>query len=282
MFIAVLLTTYNRKDKTLSCLCSLFNQQMPEGTRMEVYLTDDASSDGTAGAVSVSYPDVHISSGTGNLFWAGGMRKSWQMALKDNPDFYLLLNDDTDLAPNAISTLLSMATDRTPGMVPGISIGTTMDKETGIISYGGQKLYSKHSVKSYNVFSETEKVECDLGNANIMLVSKKVVDTIGILSDRYTHSIADFDYTLQAKKAGFKVVVAPGMLGFCKDDHGNKWKSQKSTLKERIAYLKSHKGLAYDEYMYFIRKHFPRHLPSAFTKLWMKTFFPFIWDAFKK
>ncbi|MEJ7769100.1 MAG: glycosyltransferase family 2 protein [Chitinophagaceae bacterium] len=282
MKIAVLLATFNRKEKTITCLESLNRQALAEGVHLEVFLTDDASSDGTAETVGKNFKNVNIFNGTGSLFWAGGMRNSWSQALSYNPDSYLLLNDDTVLTKNAVSDLLKCSTQQAKnGTSPAICIGSTVDMQSGEISYGGKKLRSKIRIASDTVFSETESLECDLGNANIMLVPKQVVEKIGILSTAFTHCLADYDYTLRAKKAGFQVIVSPGILGHCIDDHGKNWKSSNVTLKERIRYLKSPKGLAYKEYLHFIREHFPLHLPSAFFKLWLKTLFPFVWDKLK-
>ena len=277
MKIAVLLATFNRKEKTVSCLRNLFDQPLSAGVELEVFLTDDASSDGTQGSVKREFPQVNLFNGSGSLFWAGGMRNSWTEAKMHDFDFYLLLNDDTLLRHDAISTLAYQASKSEK---PTIYIGSTADSK-GKISYGGHKLYSKNKVQSFNLYSEIESLECDLGNANIMLVPREVVNSIGILSDSYTHSIADFDYTLRAQKAGFKAIVLPGIMGYCIDDHGNNWKSAKVSLSDRIKYLKSPKGLAYDEYLYFIKKHFPMHFPAAFIKLWLKTLFPSLWDKFK-
>ena len=282
MKIAVLLATFNRKDKTLSCLENLFRQENLAGTQLEVFLTDDASSDGTALAVKTNFPSVHVLQGTGLLFWAGGMRRSWNEALDSDPDYFLLLNDDTILTKTAIADLLKYSSHDSTDTTPAICIGSTADWHTGEISYGGKKLRSTKNTRSDVVFSKTQYVECDLGNANIMLVPRPVVKKIGILSDAFTHVLADYDYTLRAKKAGFKVMVAPGILGNCQDDHGKNWKSTNVSLKERIRYLKSPKGLAYNEYLGFIKEHFPRYLPEAFFKLWMKTLFPFVWDTLKK
>ncbi|MEO6000846.1 MAG: glycosyltransferase family 2 protein [Chitinophagaceae bacterium] len=282
MKIAVLLATYNRKDKTLSCLENLLKQENLADTHLEIFLTDDASSDGTAVAVKTSFPSVNIFNGTGSLFWAGGMRNSWKKALGSDPDYFLLLNDDTILTKTAIADLLKYSSMDITYTTPAICIGSTADWYTGEISYGGKKLRSKKNTKSDVVFSKTQYVECDLGNANIMLVPNSVVKKIGMLSDAFTHVLADYDYTLRAKKAGFKVMVAPGILGNCQDDHGKNWKSTNVSLKERIRYLKSPKGLAYSEYLGFIKEHFPRYLPEAFFKLWMKTLFPFVWDTLKK
>lgn len=276
MKIAVLLATFNRREKTLQCLKELFDQVIPGDVELEVFLTDDASPDGTANAVNKNYPLVHVLRGSGSLFWAGGMRNSWNEALKGDFDNYLLLNDDTVLKQAAIAQLLGCSNN----YPDGICIGSTAD-DSGKISYGGRKLFVPHKVQNFSVFSDTESVECDMANANIMLVPRIVVNSVGILSGVYTHSIADFDYTIRAKKAGFHNYVVPGVLGYCEDDHGNNWRSSKVSLVERIKYLKSPKGLAYDEYLYFIRQHFPQHLPAAFIKLWVKTLFPVLWDKFK-
>jgi len=279
MKIAVLLTCFNRKEKTLQCLKELANQQLPEGVELSIYLTDDASSDGTAAAVRQAYPSVHLFHGTGNLFWAGGMRFTWKKALSSGADFYLLLNDDTVLRQNAVEILLRHCHYTAD---PCICIGSTVDQFTGKTSYGGSQLTAKRRWKSSLIDAPEQFRKCDFGNANIMLVPKEIVQKIGILSDHYTHSLADYDYTLRARQSGFEVLIAPGFLGACVDDHGNNWKSKNTSLKERIAYLMSPKGLAYKEYLKFIRDHFPLSYPSAFLKLWMKTFFPVIWDNFKK
>ena len=277
MTIAVLLTTFNRKEKTLACLENLQRQELSDDTRVKVFLTDDNSADGTAEAVKSSFPETYVFHGNGQLYWAGGMRSTWKQAMLHAPDYYLLLNDDTVLYENALAVLLDMAAhDNT-----SICVGSTRDDASGELSYGGSKLKSNRYWSSEKVFSETDTSEVDFANANIMLVPGAIVKRVGILSDRFTHSLADYDYCLKAKKKGFTIKVAPGFLGSCVDDHGNNWKSANTTLKERIRYLKSPKGLAYSEYLWFIKEHFPLSYPSAFIKLWMKTFFPFIWDRYK-
>jgi GT2 family glycosyltransferase len=281
MTIAVLLTTFNRKEKTLACLTSLRQQQLPAGVDLSVYLTDDNSSDGTREAVRRHFPEVHVYTGTGHLYWAGGMRSTWRKALEGNHDFYLLLNDDTLLFPHAIADLLKGYEENPAFPEKAICVGSTSHPQSGNWSYGGSKLTHKRLWKSQPIFSQTEYVECDFANANILLVPQKVVAAIGVLPEGYTHSLADYDYTLTAKRAGFGVVSIPGFLGTCVDDHGNNWKSQNTKLSDRLKYMKSPKGLAYSEYLSFIGKHFPASKMPEFCKLWLKTFFPFLWDVMK-
>jgi GT2 family glycosyltransferase len=278
--IAVLITCYNRKEKTAACLERLFSCLLPSNYAIKVYLVDDASTDGTGHLLSKVFPEVNVVYGTGELYWAGGMRLAWNTALKDHPDYFLLINDDTDLKDDAIVRLLNFY-DLPDSPPDTITVGSTLDKEKNEVSYGGRMLRNKRRVNSIRLYSETDYLECDMANANILLVPDSVVSKIGILSDKFTHSIADLDYILRAKAAGLKTIVVPGILGYCQDDHGNNWKSSEASLKERMEYLRSPKGLAYKEYMWFIRKHFVLSLPEAFIKLWLKTLFPILWTKFK-
>jgi GT2 family glycosyltransferase len=105
--IAVLLTCFNRKDKTIACLKSLlltienYNHNATDKLNLSIFLTDDACTDGTAKAAKeiCQEEDIHIIKGNGNLYWAGGMRMAWNEALKHKQtwNFFLLLNDDTTL-----------------------------------------------------------------------------------------------------------------------------------------------------------------------------------------
>lgn len=279
MKIAVLITVYNRREKTLKCLENLSNQTLPGNFELRIFVTDDKSTDGTTAAIKIFYPHVQVFKGNGFLYWAGGMRYTYKQSLPYKPDYYLLLNDDTDLYKDAITNLINCVNNN--ASEPCICIGSTRDNTTKNHSYGGYFLTSRHQWKSNVAYSDKECLHCDFGNANIMLISAGVIDNIGFLSESYTHSLADYDYTLQARKAGYEVLLAPGFLGECTDDHGNNWKSAWVPLKERIKYLKSPTGLAYREYLTFIKRHFPLSYPAALTKLWMKTFFPFLWDRLK-
>ena len=283
--IAVLLTFYNRKQKTLDCLHSFFKAKKPEGYDFTFFLVDDGSTDGTSEAIKEKYPYVEIVKGTGNLFWAGGMRLAWKTAVKRKKyDAFLLLNDDVVLFSDFLQKILETeAYSLSQRNKTGIYSVATIDNRTNITTYGGYKLKTNHLlVKSELLTPIDVPQQCELTNANILWISKETVDEIGIFDERYTHGIADFDYSMTAVKKGIPVYLAPGFGGICFHDHGNPWKAESVPLKDRIAYLKSPKGIAYEEYLYYIKKHFPMFLPYSFIMLWMKTLFPFFWDKLKK
>ena len=283
--LAILLTCHNRKSKTIACLQSLYGADIPPNYDVDIYLTDDGSTDGTSEFISEMFPQIKLIKGDGSLFWAGGMRLAWETAMKNNLyDAYLLLNDDVVLHSNFFQNLIEtddFAYAKTGKK--GIYSGTTIDSSNNEISYGGYRVSNYlFVVRLKKLIPDGKPQECHLTNANILWVSKDVVNKIGIFDYNFTHGIADYDYTLEAARRKIPVFIAPKVCGVCADDHGKNWRSNEYSLNERIAYLKSPKGLAYSEYLYYIKKHFPMFLPYSFVMLWLKTFFPIIWEKVKK
>lgn len=286
MEIAVLITCFNRREKTLTCLKSLFDADIPENCNIQVFLVDDNSQDETAEAVKKKYPNINVLKGNGQLYWSGGMIMAWEEALsQSNYDSYILLNDDVELKRDFLMKLINTekySIDKKGNK--GIYSSSTMDPISKNITYGGSVIAKRFflSVKIEQIEPFKIPRECDLTNANILMVSNEVVQSVGIFDDRYVHGFADYDYSLRVTKNDFPVWITPGIGGYCENDHGVNWKPQSSPLRERIKYLRSPKGLAYKEYLYYIWQHFPITYPYAFLMVWLKTLFPIIWDKYKR
>lgn len=205
--IATILTVHNRKAKTINCLRALNNNHV-KGIQIEVFLTDDGCTDGTAQSVLDEFPDTHIISGKGDLFWNRGMYQAWTEAAKTHPDYYLWLNDDTVLMGDSIARLVecSMKHDNR-----SIIVGSTID-EKGNLSYGGRKKDKKHSIVA--PLAEQD-IECSTFNGNIVLIPNSVFDIVGLNDPYFHHSFGDIEYGLRAGKLGVKSYIAPGFYGKC-------------------------------------------------------------------
>lgn len=81
--IAILLTVFNRKLKTIKCLDNIHNQNSFSTYEINIFLTDDGSTDGTSDLIKSKYPNVTIIKGN-NLYWNRGMLTSWKAAIKKN------------------------------------------------------------------------------------------------------------------------------------------------------------------------------------------------------
>lgn len=281
MKIAVLLTCFNRKEKTLNALENLMQAfyTVSEKVSLKIYLTDDGSTDGTGEAVRAKYPEAIILQGNGNLYWAGGMRNSWREALKEDFDAFLLLNDDTNVFENVFQELLSVHTYSLEQYgCPGVYLGSTYDENTKEISYGGAKLTNKFMFKYHFLTPNGKFQNCELGNANIMLVPKEVVNEIGILSEGYIHGVADYDYTLKAIQKNIPVLITPNYSGTCTDDHSDIYMTfPEKTFSERLALLKSPLALDFKSNFNLMLRHFPLRVPFVLFSAGLKLFMPSIY-----
>lgn len=281
--IAILITCYNRKEKTLNCLKQISNLEGIDGVGMEIYIVDGGSTDGTVEAILNSYPQVNIEENQG-LYWAGGMRKAWSNAISQKSfDYYWLLNDDTIIYSDSLICLLKADEYSLANYGKhGIYTGCTKSPSTGIVTYGAKVLFNKTRLKGELISpKENEYQECDLCNGNILFIPREVYEKCGNLSLKYMHGIADWDYSLRAKQKGFPVLVVPGFLGECERDHGKGYLPQSTPLKKRIEFLYSPKGLAYEDFMYFTKTFFPKDYYPQKMRFWIKTLFPFIYDWLK-
>ncbi len=255
--ISVLMTSYNRRETTLKCLERLYTQSLPSNVTLQVFLVDDGCSDGTGAAVKVAHPDVNVIQGDGSLFWCNGMRLAWEHAEKDDPDFYLWLNDDSMLLTGAVKSLVfSWTRAKEQGGADTIVVGSCRDPETGQHSYGGQCRPGKHPGKLESVFPKETPVECDTFEGNVVLVPRAVYLKVGNMRS-FHHAMGDTDYGHRAKKCGCGIMVAPRHLAECEMNLAeNVFENESLNFSQRLVillkrippkdwwlFLKAHAGL---------------------------------------
>jgi len=279
MRVSVLITVFNRKEKTKLCLESLQSTVQPylkEDIDLEVFLTDDGSTDGTQEMLAAeewSFP-IHVLQGNGSLFWNGGMINSWKAALaKGGFDGYLWLNNDTVVLPEFWKDLLAADNYRVEHFnKTGIYVGSTKDSVSGTFTYGGFVYTNKLTLKDRFIMPDgTHFQECEAAHGNITYVSSGVVDRMGIFCEKYHHGGADHDYTYLAHKAGFPVLVLPHYSGVCDNDHpqdGGRKAFFGLPLKERINALNLHNTLLFN------RRCFPWRYPIILLSGYFKALMP--------
>lgn len=257
--IAVLMTCFNRRDTTMRCLSQLYAQTTRQDVDYEVYLVDDGS-DGTGDQVEAEYPAVHVCRGDGSLFWCGGMRRAFDEAAKDSRgfDYYLWLNDDITMAPDAVDRLIG--THQTLAASSGaysITVGTFADPVSGAVTYGGVVRKGLVNRLSFQVIGPVdEPTPCDTLNGNMVLIPQSVVARVGNLERRFRHSMGDFDYGLRARQAGGSVWIAPGIVGTCsRNSPKGSWEDDAVPVRDRWRKVLSPKGLPPREVLHFYRTH---------------------------
>lgn len=230
--IAVLLTCYNRREKTIVCLKSLFRASLPDRFKLEVFLVDDGSTDGTSEAVKDQFPFVNLIQGTGELFWNRGMSLAWKKAANHSDfDYYLWLNDDTYIFGRTLDILIQDSQNKSNRSV---IVGTTMDEANRRITYGGYRLQENNKIIAPNDFPQY----CDFFNGNIVLIPKYVFQKVGPLDMKFHHGLGDIDYGLRAKKHEVESYVSSQIVGYCEENKGTqKWLSNDLSFRDRYTHF---------------------------------------------
>jgi GT2 family glycosyltransferase len=241
--IAVLITCFNRREKTLRCLKCLFEID----PTVSVYLVDDGSTDYTAHAVSDSFPAVKIIIGEGNLFWSRGMHRAWQQAHLNPHDYFLWLNDDVVLRPDCLTELLECAAaTKNRAIVSGII--DSHDHETIIYGAAGR---DKKLLQPNGQMQEIINM-----NGNVVLVPRAVFDVLGNLDPVFHHDLGDVDYGLRARKHGIQVVTTRKVVGSCDANDVCRVRVAGSHLRQRFKRLYSPLGNHPNLNFYFRRRHY--------------------------
>jgi GT2 family glycosyltransferase len=269
--IAVLITCFNRKEKTIHCLESLFNQNaLDNDFNIEIFLVDDGSTDGTLEFIRDYFPNINFIQGTGNLYWNRGMHLAWENAAATKDfDYYMWLNDDTYLFKNALSNILFDSFSNS------IICGTTKSSLSGEITYGGFSNNDKKFIVPNGNYQNA--YYC---NGNCVFVPRNVFRKLGNLDPIFHHALGDFDYGLRARKNGFDIKVAPDYIGFCENHESlPKWRSNSINLVNRIKYLYDPlSGCNPIQYFVYDNRHNGIFIACIhFISLHLRCIFPFLW-----
>ncbi len=257
--ISALLACHNRREKTLTCLRNLYGQSgLGERFSLSSFLVDDGSTDGTAEAVTRDFPNVNVFRGDGTLFWNRSMHLAMREASREEADFYLWINDDTQLRDDAFSILLDTYSAVSEGGSQRVLVvGAICDPDSGQGTYGGVVRTSRWHPFHYRLVSPTgTPARCDTMNGNCVLIPRDVARLVGNLEPAFRHAIGDTDYGLRARARGCSLWLTPGFVGTCRRNPAAEGAWHKSLpLRERWRKVCSPKGLPPREFLVFARRH---------------------------
>lgn len=243
---------------------------------MEVFLCDDNSTDGTGQMVRNHFPQVNLTTGTGDLYWGGGMRMAWQLANNHGSfDFFLWLNDDTILYPNALLKLweeYSMIPENT-----AILLGACAIPGTKKFSYGG------HNMSLRPILPNGTLQKVTYMNGNLVLIPAEIEKKLGMISQEYTHYLGDYDYSMRAQEAGFSCYSSSTFLAECNVNELPYWADPLLSFRTRWQLAHSVKGLALEEYVYFKSYHWGKWIGfKSRIEVYLKLVFPHYYVELRK
>ena len=201
------------------------------------------------------------------------MRRAFEAARAVCPDYFLWLNDDTYLHTAAIKDLLvaDVLAQRVLNK-PTIIVGTTTDS-AGTVTYGGWISRRKFLPLSFHrAVPDGTLRRCDAMNGNCVLVPWAVARRLGNLDAGFTHAMADIDYGMRARRAGFEIRLSPQPIGFCAaNELVPPWDDRNLGFRARWRALLGPKGLPLAEWLRLTMRHGGMLWPLYFASPYFRT-----------
>jgi GT2 family glycosyltransferase len=210
--VAIVILCYNGVADTLACLRSLHGLDYPRD-RYELLVVDNASGDGTAEAVRRSAPGVTVIETGANLGYAAGNNVGLRYALDHGHDYALLLNNDTEVAPDFLRLLVeAVEVDPVAGAAgPTIyyaeqpdliwSAGGTLDRARGLSRMRG------NGERERGQFRDVSPVDFATGCA--LLLRRSALERIGLLDERFFMYYEETEWCARLARAGMRTLHVP-------------------------------------------------------------------------
>ncbi|CAJ35482.1 glycosyltransferase family 2 protein [Methanocella arvoryzae] len=208
--VAIVILNWNNGTVTVDCLRSL---EKLSYSNFFTLVLDNGSTDDSLEILHRAYPGISVVQNDKNLGFAGGNNPGIRLALEQGADYVLLLNNDTEVAPDFLDELIKVAEAD-----PKIGIASAKIyyySEPDRLWFAGGKVnywkgWTQHlgdlekDVGQYDHTTDTDFV-----SGCAMLIRREVIEKIGVLYEPFFLYYEDSDYCSRARRAGYRIVMAP-------------------------------------------------------------------------
>jgi GT2 family glycosyltransferase len=206
---------HNELPYTRECLTSILALDPPAD---RVLLVDNASSDGTAARVPEEFPGVEVLALPENRYFAGGVNAGLERAIAGGAGSVLLLNNDLVLERDALGILArALEADPSRGAVgPKLFFYDPPDRiwfAGGVLSRGTGLLRHRGVHRKDGSFRDGPRAVDYLSGAAVLL-SRRALETTGLLDPTYVMYVEDADWSARARGAGFTLWYEPMARGW--------------------------------------------------------------------
>src|SRR5262245_55553161 len=112
--LSIIIVTYNAEAFIPGCLASI--SHYPPSFGVEVVAVDNASTDGSLGAIRVSYPGARVMANPRNTGFAAAANAGYSAS---TGEFVLLLNSDTQLLDGALERMVGFLRETSSAVAVG-------------------------------------------------------------------------------------------------------------------------------------------------------------------
>lgn len=110
--VAIIIVSWNVREYLADCLRSVCNDLDKSQLTGQMWVVDNASTDGTVALLKDLFPQVRVIANEQNVGFAMANNQGMKAAAADKPRYYFLLNPDTFVRPGAIRELIACLDER--------------------------------------------------------------------------------------------------------------------------------------------------------------------------
>ena len=209
--VYIIILNWNGREETLECLKSVNKINYPNFLTIVV---DNGSTDGSEEAIKAAFPEVAFIQTGKNLGYAEGNNVGIRFAIDKGADYVFILNNDTIVDANVITTLVNEAEKNPSAAIFGPKI-YFYDKPDVINSAGGNIQYDTmersqigYGFKEDNrTYSSVTSVDWTTGAALFIRIS--VLKVVGLFDADYFLICEDLDLCSRVRKQGYDILFVP-------------------------------------------------------------------------
>jgi GT2 family glycosyltransferase len=217
--VSIIIVNWNGRQLLQECLDAL--RRVVTDLTFEIFVVDNASTDGSQGMIKQDFPEVKLIANSNNL----GFAKANNQAIRVSQGRYvLLLNSDAFVHENTIDQIVAfMETHPEAGMAgckllntdgtlqPSCTTFPTLFTELCIATgldrlFPRNPLFGKYQM-TYWDFNDIREVDSIRGA--FMLVRASAIKEVGLLDESYFMYSEEVDWCYQFKKKGWKIYYYP-------------------------------------------------------------------------
>ena len=213
--VIVLTLNWNTKEMTAECINSVLESDYPN---FEVVVIDNGSSDGSERYFRKTFKNhagIHIIQSGKNLGYANGMNYGLEYALRKNPDYFFIMNNDTILDSHAISVMINVSMKYKNQC---LVTGKVYDfNNKNVIQLVGYEFINRKYLISRRIGAEEEDAgqydhesERDMIDDIFMLMPFDVFKSVGGYSPYFFMNYEQADLALRVIRHGYKLIYTPG------------------------------------------------------------------------
>jgi N-acetylglucosaminyl-diphospho-decaprenol L-rhamnosyltransferase len=203
MDLTIIIVSWNTSGLLSQCLNSVYET----GSRFafEVIVVDNGSTDDSVAMVGERFPAVKLIRNDRNLGFAAANNQGLEIG---SGRYFMLLNSDTIVLPNALDTLIELANQNPHVGVVGpmlLNMDGSLQKSWASFPSFLSEVVGQNFRHRTPVPAIPNTFEVDWIMGACMLVRSEVLQTVGVLDDDYFFYSEETDWCFRIKKQNWKI-----------------------------------------------------------------------------